>query len=368
MPQKRKIDKKLPRRKKQQKTTTSFTNKYFTIIASVVSAFLLGVLVGGYFYIDSKKLEVNIAPKKQELQTHTKKVQSFEEKTKALNIEYAKNDDMNVDEPIQKVKKEEHKFVYEEPDYGKVDEQVQEDKSFVEKIDAKVKEKVSKIFTPKEEKEKVLKPRLAIIIDDVTTASQIRKVKNIGYTVNVSLLPPTTGHPNSAKIAKDTPYYMIHLPLQASHFKYEEENTLHVGDSYSKIEKKIASLRQLYPSAKFINNHTGSKFTANYAAMDKLFRALKEYNFEFIDSRTTAKTVAAQLAKKYDLTMYSRDIFLDNNKDEIYIQNQLKKAIKKAQKHGLAIAIGHPYSITLKTLKDSKHLLKGLDLIYVDRL
>ena len=47
---------------------------------------------------------------------------------------------------------------------------------------------------------------------------------------------------------------------------------------------------------------------------------------------------------------------------------QLKKAIKAAKKNGMAIAIGHPYGITFKTLKESKHLLKDLELVYVHQL
>lgn len=365
MPPKKKIDKKLPKRKNQQKKPSLF-NKYFTVIASVVSAFLLGVLVGGYFYIDSKDLEVKV-DQVQNLQEQLKEEISFEDKTKALNIEYAKDNEINVQTP-QKTQKKDPVFHYEEPDYGKVDEVIEEEKSIVNKIVPKVKEKVSQIFTSEEKALDNDKPKLVIIIDDVTTKSQIRKIKKIGYPVNVALLPPTKIHPNSDIIANELEQHMIHLPLQASSFKYEEDDTLHVGDSLARIEDKIASLKQIYPKAKYINNHTGSKFTANYEAMEKLFYALKKHDFYFIDSRTTAKTVAKKLAKKHDLHIYSRDVFLDNNKDKTYIQNQLKQAIAKAKRNGMAIAIGHPYNITLETLKNSKDLLDGLELIYVEQL
>ena len=55
----------------------------------------------------------------------------------------------------------------------------------------------------------------------------------------MAFLPPTKTHPNSAKIALDLPFYMIHFPMQASSaFKGAEEFTLHVNDSYEKIEKR----------------------------------------------------------------------------------------------------------------------------------
>ena len=102
--------------------------------------------------------------------------------------------------------------------------------------------------------------------------------------------------------------------------------------------------------------------------MDRLFKALKKYDFVFVDSRTTAKSVAQKYAQKYDMPYIVRNTFLDNEKSFEYIQNQLKKAIKIANKRGYAIAIGHPYSMTIKVLKESKHLLKDVEPIFINEL
>lgn len=212
------------------------------------------------------------------------------------------------------------------------------------------------------------KPKLAIIIDDVTNRFQIKKILNTNLKITMSLLPPTTNHKESAKIAQGLPFYMIHFPMEAQSFKFEEEDTLHVNDSYEKIEKRVKELRQWYPDATFTNNHTGSKFTADKIGMDYLIKALKKYDFIFVDSRTTAKTVAKDITKKYNMPYIARNVFIDNKKEFTYIQNQLKKAIKIAKKNGYAIAIGHPYDITIKVIAKSKHLYKDLDLIYVKNL
>ncbi|MEA3497436.1 MAG: divergent polysaccharide deacetylase family protein, partial [Campylobacterota bacterium] len=224
------------------------------------------------------------------------------------------------------------------------------------------------IQVPKRDSIKKLLPKLAIIIDDVTTRKQMNRIIDIGYSVNMAFLPPNQSRKNSAKIIKNLNQYMIHLPLQAGSNRYNEKDTLLITDNIQRIDKRIKSLKTLYPKAKFINNHTGSKFTANKDAMDRLLQVLKKYNYTFIDSRTTARTVAKESAKKYGVRMLSRNIFLDNKKDKKYIQNQLKKAIKIAKRNGTAIAIGHPYNITLLTLKESKHLLKDVKLVYVNRL
>ena len=209
---------------------------------------------------------------------------------------------------------------------------------------------------------------LVIIIDDVTTKEQVEKIKSLEYIVNLSFLPPTNIHPQSAKIAQNLNTQMIHLPMQATNFANEEEETLKIEDNYETIEKKIASLKNLYPTAKFINNHTGSKFSENEEACDNLMKALAKYNFAFVDSKTSSKSVLCKSAKKYGVKCLERNIFLDNEQDETYIQTQLQKAIKLAQKNGFAIAIGHPHKETFEVLAKSKNDLNSLKTVYIDKL
>ncbi len=364
---KKRIHKKPPRRLKSKKKSYQ---KLVTIIATIAVTIMLATVVGAYFFIDKKEITVDIQQEQQKNRDdQKKKLITFEEKTKALEIEYSNNIDNSTYIEDKEKKTQTPKFHYEEPDYGKVDDIIEPQKEQLEQ-----KKDTVQIYKPTQEdtsiltEKKVYKPKLAIIIDDVTTLRQIEKILNLGYTVNMAFLPPTSGHKNSAKITRKLDNYMIHLPLQASSFKYEEEHTLYITDSLDTIENRIVSLIKLYPKAKFLNNHTGSKFTANQEAMDKLFQVLKKYDFTFVDSRTTSKSVAAKSAKKYGVRMLSRNIFLDNNKNKKYIQGQLKKAIKTAIKNGSAIAIGHPYSITFEALRDSKHLLKDLDLVYIHQL
>ena len=106
----------------------------------------------------------------------------------------------------------------------------------------------------------------------------------------------------------------------------------------------------------------------NDEAMDKLFRALKRHNFIFVDSRTSNKSVAKKYAKKYDMPYIVRNTFIDNDLKYNQIQNQLKDAIEIAKKNGYSIAIGHPHNITLEVLKNSKHLLKDVEPIFVNQL
>jgi len=212
------------------------------------------------------------------------------------------------------------------------------------------------------------KPKLAIIIDDVSLKSQVRAVRALGLNLTMSFFPPRPARPNSAKLAAQQKFYMVHLPLEALHFTAEEPNTLRISDSQKKISKRIRYIKRIFPRVRYINNHTGSKFTSNEKAMTRLIYALKANHINFIDSRTTAQTKAPIVMKKFGLKYVARDVFLDDNIDEASIIKQIKKAIKVAKLHGTAIAIGHPHKATLAALRDSKKLFKSVDLVQVYKI
>ena len=289
----------------------------------------------------------------------------FEEYTQEFEKEVIDKD--NTEELINKENEKVLKKIEEIKEEKTKDEKIKE--PLIKKDPVKIDEK--KIITKKDTfiYDKKNKPKLVILIDDVSTKAQKEKILNIGYPVNMAFLPPTNAHKDSAKIAQDLPFHMIHFPMQASSaFKGEEVDTLRITDSYEEIEKRVKQLRLWYPNAIYTNNHTGSVFTENDAAVDKLFRALKKYNFIFVDSRTSAKSVIKKYSQKYEMPYIVRNTFIDNDRNYGAIQSQLKKAIDLAKKQGYAIAIGHPHNITLQVLKESKHLLKDVEPIFMNKL
>lgn len=212
------------------------------------------------------------------------------------------------------------------------------------------------------------RPKLAIIIDDVAFPSQIKEIKSLPWKITPSIFPPTPRHPDTPKFAKSLRHYMIHLPMEAVSYNHAEKETLTTESTESQIDQRLRKLRRWFPNAKFINNHTGSRFTADIESMALFYPLAKRYGFTFIDSRTTPKTVVPKIAELNSDPYVGRDIFLDNKPDIGYIQNQLKKAVRIAKAHGYAIAIGHPHKTTLKALSESGAILKGVDVVYMDEL
>ncbi len=212
------------------------------------------------------------------------------------------------------------------------------------------------------------KPFLAIIMDDVSFQYEVNSIKKIPFKITPSIFPPTKRHPNTPNLAKEFKFYMVHLPLEAYNYPNPEPKTLLVTSSLKDIQKRIANIKKWFPKDKFINNHTGSKFTSNYEAMMRLFTVLKQNNMIFVDSRTTAKTVAPEVARSFREKLLSRNVFLDNKANIFYIKEQLKKAVKLAKENGYAIAICHPHKETFEALIDSKGILKSVKLVYIKEI
>jgi len=217
-------------------------------------------------------------------------------------------------------------------------------------------------------KKVVHKPRLAIIIDDVSVKSHVDAVKSLNIPLTMSFLPPSKYRPNSPKLASNENFYMVHLPMEAQSFTKEEPFTLRVSDSQQNISDRVSKIKKLFPNVKYINNHTGSKFTSDELAVNKLIYALKKQNIEFIDSRTTAKTKVPKVMKNYGKKYIARDVFLDHHMEKDYVKKQIKEAIKVAKNHGTAIAIGHPHSNTILALHESKELFKDVELVLINKL
>ena len=208
--------------------------------------------------------------------------------------------------------------------------------------------------------------KLVLIIDDVATFEHASMIKSLGLKITPSIFPVTKTHPYTPNIARTFEFYMIHLPMQAKHFDSPEIGTLTINESFESMHEKIKKIRKDFPRAKYTNNHTGSRFTSDYDAMDKAYRALIEQGFIFVDSKTIAQTAVARAAKKYNQPYISRDIFLDDDPSANAVRRELIAAVNLAKKRGYAIAIGHPKKNTIAVIKASKNnILKDVEVVYL---
>ena len=243
-------------------------------------------------------------------------------------------------------------------------------------VEKKVSKKaVSKIETIKAKKTEQInltnnskKPKLVIIIDDVSSLKQLKNIKDLPMKVTPSIFPPFKNAKSNHELAIGLKNYMIHLPMESGKSFDKQHGTLKITDSKEKMETRIKEIRKLFPTGRYINNHTGSKFTSNYKAMYMLYETLHNEGFIFVDSRTIKNSKVSKIAQSFGDNYLGRDIFIDNKHTISYIHKQLKKAVKIANKKGYAIAIGHPHFVTMKALESAQTLLKDVEVVYIDKI
>ena len=149
-----------------------------------------------------------------------------------------------------------------------------------------------------------------------------------------------------------------------------EQIELRVGMSRQEVETALAGMLATVPDAVGVNNHEGSRATANETLMAELMPALRERGLFYIDSRTTAATVAYGVAERSGVRAASRKVFLDDVPTKEAVLARLNQAARDAVRDDSAIAIGHPYRGTIEALAEAGPQLasRGIRLVLVSDL
>jgi len=183
------------------------------------------------------------------------------------------------------------------------------------------------------------------------------------------------GHDHSQSFSKrayDAGYEIIvHLPMENIGKTYgEEEYVLMSYFQDDEIKNRIHKAFDHLPESIGLNNHQGSRGTADSRVMTHVANVIKEKKKFFIDSRTTSNSLAESTMRKYGVPTNKRDIFLDNELDEEKIKAQLMKLADVSERKGIAIGIGHVKPQTLNVLAREIPILqeKGFRFEFVSRL
>lgn len=215
--------------------------------------------------------------------------------------------------------------------------------------------------------------RLAIIIDDLgSDLAPAEALLKIRYPLTLSILP---SQPHSAEIADEAfrrgDQVMLHLPMEfEGNAAKPEAIELRVGMGASEVDRLLAQMIEAVPHAAGINNHEGSRATTDPALMADVMAVLRRRNLFFIDSRTTAATVAYDAARQAGVRAASRNVFLDDVETREAILRQIELAESDARREGSAIAIGHPHPATIAALEQALPQLKarGVRLVFASAL
>ena len=217
------------------------------------------------------------------------------------------------------------------------------------------------------------KPKIAIVIDDVgMNVEQSRAAINLPSQVTLAFLPyAETVRELAAKASSGGHEIIIHAPMEAMDSnKNLGPMALRSDMDYASFAAELDKMTKSFEGYVGVNNHMGSRLTQNPESMGYLMDQLKQRQLYFLDSRTIATSVAADMANTYGIPYATRDVFLDHEETPKFVKDALKKLEETARRKGHAIAIGHPKEVTMKELKKWVKTVeaKGFELVPVSEL
>jgi polysaccharide deacetylase 2 family uncharacterized protein YibQ len=283
-------------------------------------------------------------------------------------------DHLLIDIPIKKYSQLESSFfdtfrAFDFQVFEKEEQQTEEKKYYLWQAQDIKEQKLTVLFSCEKEGVKIArKPaaqpganKVALIVDDMGYSLEaINKLCSIGRPLTIAIIPYSPLASEIAAISRQHDLEVIlHLPLEAinNNEGNHSKGMITAGMSEDEIITIVEKDLDQVPYIRGVNNHMGSKITADRQLMNIILRRLKNRNLFFIDSRTTASSVAYNIAQSLNIPSAYRHIFLDGELNESYIKQQLIELFRRAQKNGFALGICHPTKETLKVLKESFHLV-----------
>ena len=194
-----------------------------------------------------------------------------------------------------------------------------------------------------------LQHTLYIIIDDAgnNLASAQRYLAFPGK-LTFAVLP---GLPHSREVARLVRQHgqglILHQPMEAIGGQNPGPGLIRHGMEPEAVIRQLSANLDELETPDGINNHMGSKGTQDRSLLEPIMRVLKGRQLFFLDSRTSAKSKAIEVAHFIGVPSVERDVFLDNDPDPQAMLQALQEGTKIAEKRGYAIMIGHAWSVEL---------------------
>jgi hypothetical protein len=210
-------------------------------------------------------------------------------------------------------------------------------------------------------------PAIAIVIDDMgSDAVNARRAFALPRAVALSFLPyPDETSMLAREGARAGHEILVHVPMQAEDDEDPGPMALRIDQTPQEIARRLEWALSRVPGFSGINNHMGSRFTEDRAALVPVIESLYDRRVFFLDSRTSGGSQVVEVARAFGVPSAPRDIFLDDVQMPDAVAAQLSALEKDARENGVAIAIGHPHEVTLGVLARWCANLKGYRLVPV---
>ena len=199
-----------------------------------------------------------------------------------------------------------------------------------------------------------VEPSIALIVDDFGYFynSLVKEFLTLEIPLTLTVIP---GLEHSKRIceaaANAGKEILCHLPMEPEKGGKDggEIPLIRVAMRDEEIVRAAEKALLTTPGVIGMNNHMGSRATADRRVMENILEVCRRHGIFFIDSMTTQRSVVGETAKRIGVPSLSNDIFIDNAGEEN--RDNMRKIISIARRKGYAVGIMHVKRSTLKDLK-----------------
>lgn len=198
------------------------------------------------------------------------------------------------------------------------------------------------------------KPRIAIVLDDLgIDQPRSWQAINLASPLTLAILPYGYNLQKMSDAARQNGHeILVHIPMAPMDLGVDPgpnalQKELGPAEILRRLEWDLSQFRGYIG----VNNHMGSRFSADAQSMKLVIDALRDRGLAFLDSVTTTGTQGYRIAQEAGIPFARRDVFLDNDTAPEAILKQLREAERVALETGSAIAIGHPRDGTIAALQ-----------------
>jgi uncharacterized protein len=198
-------------------------------------------------------------------------------------------------------------------------------------------------------------PMIAIVIDDMgVDRRRSQRATTLPGPLTLSYLTYANDITTQTRKARAAGHeLMLHVPMQPGNADIDPgPNFLNASNSPEETLRKLRWGMGQFEGYVGLNNHMGSRFTQDKDGMRLVLNEVKSRGLLFLDSRTSGRSVADEIAHETGITFASRNVFLDHVDDRDTVRKQLAQTERLARRNGSAIAIGHPRDATLDILEE----------------